>query len=315
MYESDSIPVPEGYTAYWVTYYHAAWHGSDPIVALGWNEPFSWDQNLHNEPGSLPLYVASAGLDRFAMNLLIACARSKELLRQWQIRTYETIMNGYRRQLAEYEERLANLQSLMRAQMLIGAGAAENRATERVELKRAFLSLLTNQHFDAFDAIDTSSPSGYPQVDIAAAMDSAGFITFFERAFEWDNMLYLLYPYFWGRKAEWASIHQISDPDPQFEAFLKAGAARVIVPVRPGFEAALAHYSETGQVWMGAEEPNIYSPLFAGILTEIGEQDGEETPVGEPWEVRLPTTLVRLRESPKLPEWKRMPDGSWAPVP
>ena len=59
------------------------------------------------------------------------------------------------------------------------------------------------------------------------------------------------------------------DTDPQFEAFLKAGAARVVVPVRPGFEAALAHYQETGDVWMGEEMPDMFGDNYLSIIDEI----------------------------------------------
>ena len=37
-------------------------------------------------------------------------------------------------------------------------------------------------------------------------------------------------------------------------------------------------------------------------------------PVGEPWEVRVPTTLIKLRSDDKLPAWKKKPDGSWVEV-
>jgi hypothetical protein len=35
---------------------------------------------------------------------------------------------------------------------------------------------------------------------------------------------------------------------------------------------------------------------------------GSEVPVGDPWEVVLPTTLVKLRSDGKLPEWMKVPD-------
>jgi hypothetical protein len=227
-------------------------------------------------------------------------------------------MKGYKRQKEEYEERLANMQALMRAQMLLGGGSRQNRQTEEVELKKAFLSILTNQHFDVFDAVQASTPDAYPETDIPAAAQQSGFVSFFERAFEWQNMLYFFYPYFWGRKAEWDERVMIQDSDPQFEAFLKAGAVRVVVPVRPGFEGAVAHYVETGQVWLGEDEPNMYSQLFVSILQEIKDRDrapGDEVAVGEPWEVRLPTTLVRLRGDDELPTWEKDADGTWHPKP
>jgi len=54
-----------------------------------------------------------------------------------------------------------------------------------------------------------------------------------------------------GWKPGWKNKFLLDDVDPQFGAFLRAGAARVVFPVRPCFEAALLHYLETGEIWNG----------------------------------------------------------------
>ena len=64
-----------------------------------------------------------------------------------------------------------------------------------------------------------------------AALDQGPIIQFFEQAFEWEQMTYFFYPYFWGRKKNWPTTVNLSDPDPLFQQFLTAGAARVVVPV------------------------------------------------------------------------------------
>jgi hypothetical protein len=118
--------------------------------------------------------------------------------------------------------------------------------------------------------------------------------------------MYTYYPYFWGRPSVWEERILIQDVDPQFEAFLKAGAARIVVPVRPGFEGALAHYHETGDVWMGEEIPDMFSDLYVSIIAEIKARNleqGKEVCVAE-WDVKLPTTLIMLKDDATLPEWK-----------
>jgi hypothetical protein len=130
-------------------------------------------------------------------------------------------------------------------------------------------------------------------------------VAFFERAFEWQNLMYTYYPYFWGRTGRWADLVLIQDADPQFEAFLKAGAARVVIPVRPGFEAALAHYQETGDIWMGEDIPDMFSDYYVTIIEEIkarNDAPGQEVCLKE-WDVKLPTTLVLLKDDAVLPEW------------
>ncbi len=130
-------------------------------------------------------------------------------------------------------------------------------------------------------------------------------------------MTYVYYPYYWGRKSLWLDRLLQRNVDPEHAEFLKAGAARVVVPVRPGFEHAIVHLLETGQLWNGGDLPQIGSPLYVDILEEIRARQrapGTEVPVGEPWEIRLPTTLVRLRPDGSLPRWAQDQNGDWQPV-
>ena len=74
-------------------------------------------------------------------------------------------------------------------------------------------------------------------------------------------MVYLFYPYFWGKKDDWVTVAQLTDDDPLFGQFLRAGAARVQVPVRQGFEEAIITYLSTGQ----AKGP-WSTPMGAGTI-------------------------------------------------
>jgi hypothetical protein len=145
-------------------------------------------------------------------------------------------------------------------------------------------------------------------------------VRFFEQAFEWEQIVYQFYPYFWDRRESWISRMNIRDPDPAFAEFLKAGWARVLVPVRPGFQDAMAHFMETGEIPGDAELGNLHSELYLPIIEEIKAKDGvlnDGLPYGEEWEVRLPTTLVRLRDDATLPKWKSVQDAAgrinWVP--
>jgi hypothetical protein len=108
----------------------------------------------------------------------------------------------------------------------------------RNEVKKNCISILTDQHFDLFNAVDVQS-SGLPQIDIPTAASQGSYVRFFEEAFEWEEMTWLTYPYFWGRKGNWQQTLSISDPDPVYDDFLKAGFCRAVVPARPGYEGAI----------------------------------------------------------------------------
>lgn len=65
---------------------------------------------------------------------------------------------------------------------------------------------------------------------------------------------------------------------------------------------------------MGGALPPISDDTYLPIADELTERlgrPGDEIPVGDPWEVRVPTSLVRLRADDALPTWSKQPDGSW----
>lgn len=143
-------------------------------------------------------------------------------------------------------------------------------------------------------------------VDVTDAVDEGRTVQFLEQAFEWQQLSYVLYPYFWGRLPEkWFDAQRYYDEtDPLFARFLQAGAARVLIAARPGFETAVMHYLRTRQPWNGGPAPDLDDPLYLAIHEELrGQQDdlnGAE-PYGESWEVVLPTSLVLLQETADLP--------------
>jgi hypothetical protein len=144
-------------------------------------------------------------------------------------------------------------------------------------------------------------------MDLSRICENGSWIRFFENAFEWNNVVYVFYPYFWGRKARWISAIHFTDPDPDFAAFLKAGAARVQIPVRPGFEKAVAYFCQFGQIWEGGDPPlrddDTYVPIVDEIAENLGKLDeGVPYPEGSgPWEVRVPTELVVVQNLEEIP--------------
>jgi hypothetical protein len=145
-------------------------------------------------------------------------------------------------------------------------------------LKKGCIALLTQQNYDLFDSMKrNAAPYGYPEIAFDDAEVEGRFIQFFENAFEWTNMLYIFYPYFWGNKDEWVTISQIVDDDPLYTRFLQAGSARVQVPVRPGFEKSILHFLNGNGIWYGEvtlvnSEDGQLDPLYVSILDELKEQ-------------------------------------------
>jgi hypothetical protein len=254
--------------------------------------------------------------DAYTVVYSIIFVRMPEAYTAWQIKTYASLQTAWQNKQAKYEQnleaaRLAANQAAQKATRLDNS-PSQNIRIIQAELKKHCISILTQQRFDDFNSTQDGDP---PQFDFQDAADEGAFVRFFEQAFEWDQLQYVFYPYFWGRKSTWADRYSRNDTDPDFLGYLQAGAARVVAPVRPGFETAVAHYLETGEIWNGdGAPPQINSPLYVSILDELkarADAPGAEIAVGNPWTTTVPTPLVILRTKAGLPEWQRQSPDGW----
>jgi hypothetical protein len=265
------------------------------------------------EVGSVAVAVLAAKTREFAATIEIFCARTARAYKAWQLKTHSAITSGYLAKQQAYESKLAEAAAAAGV-VITGRNPVWNQRIATTELRKQCITMLTAQQFEAFGALELS-PQGYPQPNLARAEAQMPYVRFFEQAFEWEHLVYFYYPYFWGWKPAWTHRMLLDDVDPQFADFLRAGAARVVFPVRPGFEAAVAHYLETGEIWNGGPAPDVNDPLYVPIIKEIQEAQGapgNEVPQGDPWLVRLPTTLTKLRPDDALPKWKKVGED-WQP--
>lgn len=277
------------------------------------NGDWLWTTSLDDERDSIPLAIDTFHCTQVAVAIEVKCQRTDRAMEKWRLETYGKLRTAHQAQLADYEEKLAQLK-LQAGVAIRGRNPASNQVLIRRELQKNCVSILTDQHFDLFDAVSDSPVNGLPQLDVAEAAAEGAYVRFFEQAFEWEHMSWISYPYFWGSKDQWDERLGYDDPDPAFVDFLQAGFCRVGVPARRGFEGAIDHFLTFGEIWNGGPLPTISSPLYLPIADEIAERldrPGDEVPQGEPWTVRVPTTLVKLRADDALPRWVQDADGDW----
>jgi len=253
--------------------------------------------------GEISISVGGFQLASFVVSVDVFCSLTDEAISKWQHKMYDAIIQAYQVQKSDYDEKIAAAE-IQAGIKILGRNPLENRRIEREELKKWVIMMLNNSPYIAMDAFNASYSE--PVINVKRACQQGSFIRFFENAFEWNNMTYVFYPYFWGRKAKWVNALHMTDPDPDFAAFLKAGAARVQVPVRPGLEKAIAHFSQYGEIWEGNEPPLMDDDLYVPIIKEITENLGKiEGGVpypenSEPWEVIVPTNLVVLQDMDEI---------------
>src|SRR6185295_1173709 len=226
-----------------------------------------------------------------------------------------------RARMTDYKNERATLAAQATAPS--GRNPTQNRIIEQNEIKRLAITMLSGQRFHG-----TSVPLS-PQAaefDFDRALAAGNYARFWETVIEWRNLSYVFHPYYWADQSTWGRM-LVEDEDPLHANFISAGAVTIRLAVTPGLEAAMLHYLETGNIWTGGELPEVTRDEYLAFLDEIdarrpvpvdldqplGGVPSEEIPVGAPWDIRLPTTLVALRSDSTLPRWVKDESGAWVP--
>jgi hypothetical protein len=105
----------------------------------------------------------------------------------------------------------------------------------------------------------------------ANLLEHGEIIRFVHHAIEWENVNYILYPYAWTDPRRWDIKQALSHQDFYHQTFLRSGAARVVVTIRPGFEEAFLTFIE------GAERLPSDHP-YMRIAEEIKAMAAERYP-------------------------------------
>ena len=165
--------------------------------------------------------------------------------------------------------------------------------------------MLIGANFDGVECLNQPiDPAKGPVTQLDTAAVAAPVVQFLEQAFEWDNMTYVMYPYFWTDRDRWRDLQPLDSDDPSFLQFLRSGSARVVLPARPAFEWAVLYFSIFGEPWFGGPPPIPGDPLYVSVAQEIQDQLGapDDGEPGDLWEVKLPTALVWIDPDSNLPK-------------
>ena len=257
--------------------------------------------DLNKVKGPLEAAVLAYNMKACIVGIEVRCERTAEALDEWRLKTFEAIASAYKLLKDEYDAAVTTAEAAAAAATSSDMSSDVKREIEKGELKRGALTLLTGNDFSDRNAM--SGPTGskpYPVMDLDEAISEGDYARFFEHAFEWTQVTYVFYPYFWGRQDNWYDVLGQSDSDSTFEAFLRAGSARVQVPVRPGFEEAVLYYIETGEIWNGGDAPVVDDPLYLSMVDEVAESTGlslyATEPFSDTWEYSIPTELVLVKD-------------------
>jgi hypothetical protein len=259
-----------------------------------------------------------------SINIEINCAPKQATLANWQLKTYQAILDAYQRKLDEFTNAIMEAQ-INEGITIDGNNPLSNRETEKIELKKACLQLMTeNDFFESFNAMKhpektKSDYDNYPYFDNCDAIEEGHVVNFFESIFDWNIMSYFLHPYFWSNRQNWVEIYNTKSNDPLHQSFLQAGFARVVVPVKLGFENIAFNITEGNVISYDAALIGV-SPEIIDATEELSQNN---LPITDPdyvtsdlnpanfatWEVRLPTNLVLLQKNCDVVDDELLPEN------
>lgn len=305
---TDKIPIPEGYGLHKAIvsgHGHALANWSNYAITVGDNTREYYMSKLEKQIfmednkemeldkfiDEVPVSVTFMGIEGGMVGISLELKRKEELFVNWQLDTYNAIIEAYDERLLEFKDGMAELEA--KRGVLLSDNPGYYQDIMNTVLKKNCIAYLVG-HTNIGKSHTTGKRMKDFFVNITEDMDKYGAtVKFFEQAFEWDNMDYMFYPFYWASRDRWEKLYSIENDDPLFRSFLQAGMARTILTVRPGFEDAVLFYMETGQIWNGGEVPIIGDDLHLSVVEEMKEP---AYTLEESWEIRVPSTLTILQE-------------------
>jgi hypothetical protein len=266
-------------------------------------------------------YVGESDLENGSVGITVRAETLVERVtyQQWRMSSWQRLRDAYigerERKRAEWRRRIDEIEELLGA-----SDALSLRKLEREEIMRVALAWLVGPQFDFYpDDLPGPNPAESLGPDIGLYTNEGQIqsdkvfnsfvrhgdvIRFLHQAIEWENVLYIVYPYFWTHEARWQSKDEVRHPDLVHQAFLRGGAARVILTIRPDFEKAFLAYQENG--FLGGKLPQDHPYVtVADELRAMASTNYPYTPAANPpnpknivdtWSEYTPTSGLAVKK-------------------
>lgn len=192
--------------------------------------------------------------------LTVKMKRSDASFKAWQQQAWQTIYNAARDAYYTQVQGWGQQRDALKAQ-IEGVDTLTLRREEQEEIMKGVLHWLLGPDFDFMpgDVVDLfKNGLNLTGPDLGVGTGQAGYdgwstmfiyqemVKFIQQAIEWENLLYMVYPYFWDVPVAWDFARTLQHPDPTRQAFLRAGSARVVLTIRSGWEDAFTSFVELG---------------------------------------------------------------------
>lgn len=242
---------------------------------------------------SIPISIVTWDVGAFALNVSVTLSITDELMKQWQLTTFNAIMVSYYDKLNNYEEIVKKYHSENTERR--NTNLNFYREIEQIVLRKNCISYLLGHENMGIDGLYVGETLTSLNINRDNLNRYAETIKFLEQAFEWEIMGYIFYPFYWAQKDKWEGLYSQNSIyyDDTFVKFMESGMARVIVTIRPGFEDSVNWFLETGEIWNGTTPPVIGDELYLSIVDEL---QNPEYQVEGSWETRVPSNLMLIQK-------------------
>jgi hypothetical protein len=190
------------------------------------------------------MQVAQSGL----LRLTGTYVPTEATMEQWRLMCWGIIRDAAAARSAQHRSYLRERQGALQKQ-IAGDDPVRLRRMEREAIMRSVLEWLFPGFQDASSVLANLPSPGYLDPGTwQQVMQYGEYIKFVQTAIDWDNVMVFLYPYFWD--TIWHEQEKIflNHPDAVHREFLRAGAARVILAIQPGFEQQVVSLLDQGQL-------------------------------------------------------------------
>ncbi|MCL4226571.1 MAG: hypothetical protein KJZ91_19070 [Myxococcales bacterium] len=248
-------------------------------------------QHLHGRGGRVGLAMALFRVRSGYATATLEGTPTSDLWRSWQHAAWASM-----RRAAEEQWQAKRQELIQRRSQLASSIAAWDplslRRMEREEVMKTTLKWIFGPAFDLLPSevgrlygqdgggIARLEPSRLTPAQWAQVMGVGEFVKFLHQAIEWENVLYFVYPYFWDHARNHSLKRFLNHPDSIHRAFLRGGAARVVLTIRPGFEESFTRLVETGTLEDALESDHPYLTIAQEIQAYAATHYPGLPPVG-----------------------------------
>ena len=234
----------------------------------------------------------NVGIVRFILHLKLTDANWNTWAQGIYNTLFDAAQTAYYAEQARYQSRIATLQD-----MIDNVDTLTLRREENEEIMKYALRWLLGPRFEFVpDSVIAYLTSGLDSAAISYGVNYTGnqsnvssqewsivtqyesLINFINEAIEWGNVIYFLYSYFWDLPRAWSNIRRLSHPDMTHQAFLRAGAARIVLTVRKGYEASWTWFTDRYETSPPGPDVPLSNYPYMTIAQQIQDYDNTNYP-------------------------------------